>query len=94
MYNNINPEAKMPFVTDADGVPFDEPWWYFSAVGVLIYLSSNSMSSIQFAVHQCTRFIQNPSRSHHEAVKMILCFLFGTQEQGITFDPNIGMKLD
>ena len=51
--NNINPAATITLGTDADGPPFDEPWGYTSVVGMLICLSRNSRSDIQFAVHQC-----------------------------------------
>ena len=58
----ITPEATIPFVTDTGGPPFDEPYEYASVVVMLMYLSRNSMSDIQFAVYQCARFTHNLSR--------------------------------
>ena len=37
-----------------------------------------------FAVHQVARFLQNPGLDHWKAVKRILRYLSGTQDQGIT----------
>ena len=91
--NNITPVATIPLVTDDDRPPFDEPWDYSYVLEVLMYLSSNSRSDIQFVVNQCSRFTHNPSRSHYEAVKMIFCYLVGTHGQSFTFDPNSDMKL-
>ena len=66
----------MPLVTDADGPPFDEPWEYAYVVVMLISLSRNSRSEIQFEVHQCYRFTHNPRRSHSEALKRICRYLY------------------
>ena len=91
--NNINPAATITLGTDADGPPFDEPCGYASVVGMLICLSRNSRSDIQFAVNQCARLIHNPRRIHSESVNSICQFLVGTQGQVLAFDPNSDMKL-
>ena len=90
----ITPEETMPLVTDAYVPSFDKPWEYASIVGMLMYLYRNSRPDIQFAVHQCTMFNHNTSRSHAEAVKRIFCYLVASQGQGLNFDPNIYMNLD
>ena len=84
----------MPLGEDAHVTPFDEPWEYASVVGMLMHLSVHSKPDIQFAVHQCSRFNQNPRRSHDESVKRICRYLVVIQGQGLTFDPNGNMKLD
>jgi hypothetical protein len=57
-----------------DDAPFNEVWNYRSAVGMLMYLGSNSIPEIAFAVHRCARFAHNPKQSHGKAVKRIGLF--------------------
>jgi hypothetical protein len=88
------PAATIPLETDADGARFCEEWDYASVVGMFLYLSSNSRPDIQFTVHQCARFTHNPRKSHGEVVLRICQYLVGTQDQGLTFDPNSDLQLD
>ena len=92
--NKATPGATMSLVKDNDGTPFDKPWEYASVVRMLMYLSRNYSTGIQFEVHQCDRFTHNPRRIIAEAVKRICRYLAGTQVQGLTFDPNSDMNLD
>ena len=80
--------------TDEDGKPYNEEWNYASVVGMLLYLSSNSRSDIQFAVHQCARFTHNPKQSHADAIKRICRYLQATQDKGLEFTPSKEMELD
>ena len=77
--NNTTLAATMALGTDADVPPCDEPWGYYSVVGVLVYLSRNSSPDIQFSVHQCARFAQNTRKCHSESINRIYHYLFGTQ---------------
>jgi hypothetical protein len=54
------PVAVAPIGTDASGEPFKEEWSYSQVVGKLLFLSSNSCTDIQLAVHQCAQFIHFP----------------------------------
>jgi hypothetical protein len=91
---NITPATTTPLGTDAKGDPFKEDWDYASVIGMLLYLSSNSRSEIQFAVHQCARFTHCPKNSHGVAVKRICRYLAGTRTQGMKFAPTPDLKLD
>jgi hypothetical protein len=52
--SKATPASTMALGTDKDGVPFDEPWEYASAVvGMLMYLGTNSCPDIAFSVNQC-----------------------------------------
>ena len=92
--NNTTLEATMPLETDYDGPPFDNPWEYAYVFGMLMYLSSNFMPDIQFAVHLCDSFTHNPMNSLNESVKRICHYLVVTEGQGLTFEPTSDIKLD
>jgi len=57
------PACTTPLVTE-DGPRCQQAWDYASVIGMLMYLTSNSQSDIQYAVHQCARFTHNPRASH------------------------------
>jgi hypothetical protein len=88
------PASNIPLGTDAEGDPFNEDWNYTQAIGMMLYLSSNSRPEIQFSVHQCARFTHSPRASHAQAVKRIAKYLAGMKERGLTFSPNPNIKLD
>jgi len=62
------PACTVPLGTDADGPRCQLSWDYASAIGMLMYLTSNSQPDIQFAVHECARFTHNPRASYEPAV--------------------------
>ena len=88
------PANVEPLGTDKYGKPFNETWSYASAVGMLLYLSSNTRPDIQFAVHQCARFTHNPKASHALAIKRIARYLKGTEGKGMILTPDTSKGLD
>ena len=88
------PAAQEPLGSDKDGEPFNEEWSYPAAVGMLLYLSSNTRPDIQFAVHQVARFTHNPKRSHGQALKRIIRYLIHSPDEGIRFTPNLSEGLN
>jgi len=86
--------AEAPLGSDKSGDPFNEEWSYPAAVGMLLYLSSNSQPDIQFAVHSATRFSHNPRKSHGQAIKRIIRYLIKAQSEGILFMPKLDEGLD
>jgi Reverse transcriptase (RNA-dependent DNA polymerase) len=88
------PALKEPLGSDANGEPFSEKWNYAAAIGMLLYISSNTRPDIQFAVHQAARFTHMPKRSHGQAVKRIIRYLSGTSDKGIRFTPDLAQGLD
>ena len=58
------PAAKELLGHDIAYEKFDDNWEYPSVIGLLLYLSSNSLPDIQFDVHQCARFNHCYRRSH------------------------------
>ena len=48
----------------------------------------STQPDIQFAVHQCARFSEDPKKSHEVAAKQIVRYLSRTKDQGIILKPN------
>ena len=88
------PAATLPLGTDANGKRFNATWEYATAIGMLLFLSSNSCPDIQYAVHQCARFTHSPKQSHQQAVLRICRYLKATENQGLSFKPTQELTLD
>jgi hypothetical protein len=89
------PALSTTLGTDLQGEVFSNEFSYASAVGMLMYLASNSRPDIAFAVHQCARFTHSPKASHGEAIKRICRYLKGTITQGLIIRPTReNLKLD
>jgi len=88
------PATTAPSVSNADSHPFSESWNYAAAVGMLLYLASNTRPDIQFAVCQVARFSHAPRDVHAQAVKRIARYLLGTKDKGIIFQPDMKAGLD
>ena len=88
------PAALDPLGSDKDGAPFKEEWGYSSAVGMLLYLSCNTRCDIQFAVHQCARFVHSPKHSHGQAIKRICRYLAHTSDKGLILQPDLSQGVD
>jgi hypothetical protein len=89
------PALSTTLGTDLLGAVFSYEFSYASAVGMLMYLASNSRPDIAFAVHQCARFTHSPKASHGEAIKRICRYLKGTLTKGLIIRPaRNNVKLD
>ena len=79
-----------PLASDPDGPWHSESWNYASAVGMLMYLTSNAHPEIQFAVHQCAMFTHCPCKCHTTAIKHIGHYLKGilTEKHGLILKPE------
>ena len=69
-------------------------WNYRSVIGMLMYLSPNTRSDIEYLVHQCARYQLDPKTAHDHAVKCIGRFLLNTMNKGITFKPKLDLLND
>ena len=90
----ITPAATTPLGIGDYGPPFDKPWEHAYFMGMLIYISRNYRTGVQFAVHQCANFTHNPRKIRVEAINNIFCFLVGTQGKGSSFDTNSDTEMD
>jgi hypothetical protein len=69
---------------DAEGTPFDNSFHYRSVIGKLNFLEKSTRPEIAYAVHQCARFVERPTKLHGEAVKCIGRYLLAHPDRGIT----------
>jgi len=68
---------------DKDGPERKNDFHMRSIVGQLNYLAATTRPEIQFAVHQCARFVSEPKMSHEKAVKRIVRYLKRTRDKGL-----------
>lgn len=66
---------------------------YREAVGSLMYLAVSTRPDISYAVGLVSRFLENPSMAHVNAVKRILKYIKGTSTYGIFFQNNKNLVL-
>ena len=77
-----------------DSARHNAVWKYASAIGMLMYLSTNTRPDIAFAVHQAARFTHDPRAPHTEAVKRIVRYLKGTADKGLVLKPASDLAVD
>ena len=70
-----------------DAAPFSVPWNYRSMIGKLNFLVQNTPPNISFAVHACTRYVNNPNQKHQEAIKYLCRYLLLTKHRGLILSP-------
>ena len=76
------PASSIALGSDLSGPPFQHNFSYPLAVGMLMYLASNSCPDISFAVHQCACFNHAPKALHKEAILHICWYLKGALFMG------------
>ena len=91
---NAVPAAPKPLGTDPEGEPMQEKWNYWSVVGMLLYLSTNTRPDIALAVSQVARFSSNPKQSHATAVKTLVRYLKGSKHVGTIFTPTEELNIE
>ena len=65
---------------------------YLSAIGVLMYLANNTRLDIAFVVNLLSRYSSASTRRHQNGVKHILRYLRGTNDMGLYFQRDEGIK--
>jgi len=74
---------------DATGTPFNNRTFHYrSIIGKLNILEKSTRPDIAYAVHQCARFVENPTELHAEAIKRIGRYLLGTATKGLILRPT------
>ena len=78
---------------DLEGAQRKTDFHYRSVIGQLNYLAGTTRPDIQFAVHQCARFCENPKAIHERGVKRIIRYLKRTADKGmiLTIDTSKGI---
>jgi hypothetical protein len=67
---------------DGQGEPRKTKFHYCSVIGQLNCLAATTPPDIQFSVHQCARFCEDPKLIHQRAVKCIIRYLHRTPDKG------------
>ena len=67
---------------DENGEERKTEFHYRSVIGQLNYLAATTRPEIQFAVHQCARFSQDPKMCHEKAVKRIVRYFEKNERKG------------
>jgi len=67
---------------------------YQSMVGSLMYAMLATRPDLAQCIQQISQYSSKPARPHEKATKHALRYLNGTIDQGITFNGNLGFKLE
>eukprot|EP00961_Rhodomonas_salina_P155877 2098894-Rhodomonas_salina.1 len=59
---------------------------YQQIIGPLLYLANLTRPDLAHSVNQCSKFMSNPGPSHMIAARVILKYLAGTTENGLTYE--------
>ena len=81
-------EIKLDFIIILYYIYDQHDWNYASVVGMRLYLSNNTRSTIIFSVIQVARFTTNPKKNPAVAIKTIVCYLVRTKDKGLYFKPD------
>ena len=68
---------------------FDNHFNYQSVIGQIAHLEKSTRPKIAYAVHQCSRHLNDPRKTHGEAVKNIGRYLLGTCDKGMIIKPDM-----
>jgi hypothetical protein len=72
---------------DTNGLPRQETWNYHSDIGMLNFFAQSTWPNLNFAVHQCARFCNNPTALHELTFKCIA-------SKGLILHPTKDFNLD
>src|SRR5579859_1496065 len=67
---------------------------YQSMVGGLMYAMLTTRPDLAQCIQQISQFSQKPTKTHEKAAKQALRYLKGTVDEGITYNGNLGMRLE
>ena len=73
---------------DETGEDHDGHFNYLSVIGKLNYLTKSTRPDLSYSVHQASRFMSNPKKSHALAVKRIGRYLLLTRDKGLIVHPD------
>lgn len=80
---------SVPRVNNNTGTRSSFP--YREAIGSLVYLATQTRPDIAHAVSVLSRYSNNPSQAHINAVKRIFRYLAGTPNRGVTLGNNLNL---
>ena len=61
---------------------------YLNAIGLLMYLSNNTMPNIAFVVSMLAKFSSYPTWRYYNGIKQVLfLYIYGTIDMGLLYRP-------
>ena len=89
-------KVDAPLGTDDNGYETKRYWInsYDSAIGMMLYLESNTRTDILFSVNHCYWFTHNTKASLDMSVKIICRYLQGNKDNGLVFNPSKKLVMD
>lgn len=88
----LTPLATTPLLSLHSGSPLSNATEYQAIVGSLQYLSF-TRPDLSFAVNKLSQFMHQPTNDHWIAVKRVLCYLCGTDDQGLLLHRQSSLSL-
>ena len=79
---------------NSSAAPFDTTWNYQSLIGKLNFLMQNTQPDISMPVHMCACYVNNPNRSHQDAMKYLCQYLHLTCTHGMILKPTSDNRLN
>src|SRR5437667_6018079 len=67
---------------------------YQSIIGSLMYAMLATRPDLAQSIQQISQFSQMPTTTHEKAVKQAFRYINGTVDEGITYNGNLGLKLE
>jgi hypothetical protein len=93
--NSCKEPATPKEILVQEGKPTKMDWNYWSILGQLSYLTCSTRGELAFSVHQCARFVADPTLQHEKALKKILKYLQGTLlDEGMIIKPDKALGLE
>ena len=95
MSNGKHTLAVKPNISKySQGPPRKHDWNYRYLIVMLNYLDKTSRVEINFSVHQCARFCENPRLLHERAVHRIVRYFIETKTNGFIFKPDNNIAIE
>ena len=83
---STNVEAPIGTYDNGPKAIINWPNSYAYVVGMILYLESNTIRDIPFAVHKCARFTHNTKTSHDTDTNRVCMYFQGNKEKVLLFN--------
>jgi hypothetical protein len=88
----LSSSTRLTKATTADALTDQKE--YQSMIGSIMYAMLATRPDLAQCIQQISQFSQTPTRIHEKAAKQAFRYINGTVDEGITYNGNLGMKLE